>query len=145
MGLDLTGIGAIFNLGTTIIDKVWPNKAEAELAKLKLFELTQAGEFKEIEAELAKAKMQVDVNIAEANSGSNFRGGWRPFAGWVCGLGMLYSVLLQPLITGLIRAFVVGMQAFSMPDVDTSVLMTLLLGMLGLGSFRTYEKTAIKK
>lgn len=142
--MDITGLGAVFNLGTTIIDKFWPDKVEAERVKIELFKMTQAGEFKELEAELAKAKMQVDVNIAEANSGSNFRGGWRPFAGWVCGLGMLYSVLLQPLITGLIRAFAVGMTAFSMPDVDTSVLMTLLLGMLGLGGYRTFERVTKK-
>lgn len=145
MGLDLTGIGAIFNLGTTIIDKIWPNKAEAEIAKLRLFELTQAGEFKEIEAELAKAKMQVDVNIAEANSGSNFRGGWRPFIGWICGFGLLYAVLAQPLITGFVQAFKPGMEKFVMPAVDVTALMTLLLGMLGLGGYRTYEKTTAKK
>lgn len=144
MGLDITGLGSLFNLGTTIIDKIWPNKAEADQAKLKLFELTQAGEFKEIEAELARARMQVDVNIEEAKSDSVFKGGWRPFTGWVCGLGMLYSVMLQPIITGLIRAFVPGMTAFSMPDVDTAVLMTLLLGMLGLGGYRTYERVAKK-
>lgn len=138
--MDLTGIGAVFNMGSKIIDKFWPDKAEAERIKIELFKMTQAGEFKELEADIARARMQVDVNIEEAKSPSLFKGGWRPFAGWVCGLGMLYSVLLQPLITGFVRAFVVGMAAFSMPDVDTSVLMTLLLGMLGLGGLRSYDR-----
>lgn len=144
MGLDITGLGSLFNLGTTIIDKIWPNKAEAEQAKLRLFELTQAGEFKEIEAELEKARMQIQVNTAEAQSNSNFRGGWRPFVGWVCGFGLCYAVLLQPLITGFIQGFVPNKAGFIMPSVETDVLMTLLIGMLGLGTFRTYEKVAKK-
>jgi hypothetical protein len=144
MGFDLTGLGAVFNMGSKIIDKIWPDKAEAERAKIELFKMTQAGEFKELEAEIERARMQVDVNIAEAQSGSLFKGGWRPFAGWVCGFGMMYSVLLQPLATGFIRAFVPDSAAFVMPDVDTSVLMTLLLGMLGLGGMRTFERNAGK-
>ena len=143
--MDITGLGAIFSMGGKIIDKIWPDKVEAEKAKLKLFELTQAGEFKELEAELEKARMQVDVNTAEANAGSNFRGGWRPFIGWICGMGLAYAVLLQPLITGVVRATVPEMQGFVMPNVQTDALMALLFGMLGLGGYRTYEKTTTKK
>ena len=142
--MDITGLGSLFKLGTTIIDKVWPDKAEAEKAKLRLFELTQAGEFKELEADLERARMQVGVNTAEAQSGSNFRGGWRPFIGWVCGMGLAYAVLLQPLATGVIQATVPNMQGFVMPDVQTDALMALLFGMLGLGGYRTYEKVVKK-
>ena len=144
MGFDITGLCAVFSMGSKIIDKIWPDKVEAEKAKLKLFEMQQAGEFKELEAELEKAKMQVDVNTAEANSGSNFRGGWRPFIGWICGTGLAYAVLIQPLATGLIQAFVPEMKTFIMPSVQTDALMALLFGMLGLGGYRTYEKV-IKK
>jgi hypothetical protein len=142
--MDFTGIGAIFNMGSKIIDKIWPDKVEAEKAKLKLFELQQAGEFKELEAELEKARMQVAVNTAEAQSGSNFRGGWRPFIGWVCGVGLAYAVLIQPVATGFIQAFVPEMNKFQMPGVETDALMALLFGMLGLGGYRTYEKVVKK-
>ena len=144
MSLDITGLGSVFALGKTIIDKVWPDKVEAEKAKLKLFEMTQAGEFKELEAELEKARMQVAVNVEEARSGSNFRGGWRPFVGWTCGVGLAYAVLIQPLATGLIQAFVPDMKTFAMPNVQTDALMALLFGMLGLGGYRTYEKVVKK-
>lgn len=144
MGLDITGLGSLFSLGKTIIDKIWPDKVEAEKAKLKLFEMVQAGEFKELEAELEKARMQVAVNTAEAQSDSNFRGGWRPFIGWVCGVGLAYAVLIQPVATGFIQAFVPEMNKFQMPGVETDALMALLFGMLGLGGYRTYEKV-IKK
>jgi len=142
--MDITGLGAIFNMGSKIIDKFWPDKVEAERVKIELFKMTQAGEFKELEAELEKARMQVGVNTAEANSGSNFRGGWRPFIGWICGMGLAYAVLLQPLITGVVRATVPEMQGFVMPDVQTDALMALLFGMLGLGGYRTYEKVVKK-
>lgn len=142
--MDFTGIGAIFNMGSKIIDKIWPDKIEAEKAKLKLFEMQQAGEFKDLEAELQKARMQVDVNVAEAQSGSNFRGGWRPFIGWVCGSGLCYAVLLQPIMTGIIQATVPEMRTFVMPSVQTDALMALLFGMLGLGGYRTYEKVVKK-
>jgi hypothetical protein len=142
--MDITGLGAVFNMGSKIIDKFWPDKVEAERVKIELFKMTQAGEFKELEAELEKARMQVDVNTAEAQSGSNFRGGWRPFIGWVCGMGLLYALLLQPIITGLVQALVPGKAAFIMPAVDVAALMTLLLGMLGLGGYRTYEKVVKK-
>jgi hypothetical protein len=142
--MDITGLGSVFNLGSKIIDKFWPDKVEAERVKIELFKMTQAGEFKELEAELEKARMQVEVNTAEAQSGSNFRGGWRPFIGWICGLGLAYAVLLQPLITGVVRATVPEMQGFVMPDVQTDALMALLFGMLGLGGYRTYEKVVKK-
>ena len=45
--------------------------------------------------ELALA--QIEVNKAEAASGSVFKGGWRPFIGWVCGIAFLYHFVLQPL------------------------------------------------
>ena len=144
MSFDLTGFGAAFGLVGKVIDKIFPDKEAADKAKLELLKMQQAGEFKELEAELQKAQMQVNVNVEEAKSFSNFRGGWRPFVGWVCGLGLLYSVLLQPLITALIQTFVPGYAQYKMPNVETEVLMTLLLGMLGLGGYRTFEKVAKK-
>lgn len=144
MSFDLTGFGAAFGLVGKVIDKIFPDKESADKAKLELLKMQQAGEFKELEAELQKAQMQVNINVEEAKSLSNFRGGWRPFVGWVCGLGLLYSVLLQPLITALIQTFVPGYAQYKMPNVETEVLMTLLLGMLGLGGYRTFERVVKK-
>lgn len=138
--MDITGIGAIFNMGSKIIDKFWPDKAEAERIKIELFRMTQEGEFKELEADLERTRLQVQVNTAEAQSGSNFRGGWRPFIGWVCGVGLLYSVLFRPVASGIMQIWHPG---FTMPETGGEELFTLLAGMLGLGSLRTFEK--IKK
>jgi hypothetical protein len=86
--------------------------------------------------ELAVA--QIEVNKAEAASGSVFKGGWRPFIGWVCGSAFAYHFVLQPVIVFVVLA--VGVDLPPLPEFDMTSLMTVLMGMLGLGGLRTYEK-----
>jgi roadblock/LC7 domain-containing protein len=76
------------------------------------------------------AAFQLEVNKTEAAHKSLFVAGWRPFIGWCCGLGLLYSVLLSPLL---------GVW-FDMPAIDSSILMQTMTGILGLGVLRSYEK-----
>jgi hypothetical protein len=86
--------------------------------------------------ELATA--QIEVNKAEAASGSLFKGGWRPFIGWVCGGAFAYHFVLQPVIVfGVLTA---GIDLPPLPEFDMASLMTVMMGMLGLGGLRTYEK-----
>ena len=86
--------------------------------------------------ELATA--QIEVNKAEAASGSLFKGGWRPFIGWVCGGAFAYHFVLQPVIVfGVLTA---GINLPPLPEFDMASLMTVMMGMLGLGGLRTYEK-----
>jgi len=132
MGLDITGIGSIFDFGSKVIDKIFPDKTEAEKAKLAMLQLQQAGEFKEIESELAVLTEQSKVNLEEAKSGNIFVSGWRPFVGWSCGAGLTYSVLAQPLL----KAF--GVDA---PVTDTGVLIQMLFAMLGIAGMRSWEKS----
>jgi len=81
---------------------------------------------------------QVEVNKAEAESGSVFKGGWRPFIGWVCGAAFAYHFVLQPLI--LFGVTAAGVQIPELPTFDMTSLMTVMMGMLGLGGLRSYEK-----
>ena len=80
---------------------------------------------------------QIEVNKAEAASASIFKGGWRPFVGWVCGVAMLYHFLLQPIIVFILSASGV---TFDLPQFDMGSLMTILMGLLGLGGLRSFEK-----
>ena len=80
---------------------------------------------------------QIEVNKAEAASASIFKGGWRPFVGWVCGVAMLYHFLLQPIIVFILSASGV---TFDLPQFDMGSLMTILMGLLGIGSLRSFEK-----
>lgn len=84
------------------------------------------------------AMAQIEVNKAEAASGSIFKGGWRPFIGWVCGFAFMYHFVLQPLIVFGVTA--AGITIPPLPEFDMSSLMTVMMGMLGLGGLRTFEK-----
>ena len=86
--------------------------------------------------ELALA--QISVNQAEAASGSTFKGGWRPFIGWVCGFAFFYHFVGLPLALFVIA--LTGTQIPPLPEFDMGTLLTVLGGMLGIGSLRTYEK-----
>ena len=77
------------------------------------------------------AKGQLEVNKVEAAHKSLFVSGWRPCIGWICGLSLFYSTILSPIL---------GIW-FTVPPVDSSLLTTVLMGMLGLGAMRTVEKT----
>ena len=84
------------------------------------------------------ALAQIKVNEAEASSGSLFKGGWRPFVGWVCGVAFCYHFIIQPLIV-----FIVALTGTTIPDLpsfDMGTLLTVLGGLLGIGGLRRYEK-----
>ena len=92
----------------------------------------------EMDMQLHNANLaQIEVNKAEAASGSIFKGGWRPFVGWVCGVAMLYHFLLQPIIVFTLSAAGI---TFDLPEFDMGSLMTILMGLLGLGGLRSFEK-----
>ena len=83
------------------------------------------------------AKGQLEVNKVEAASKSMFVAGWRPFIGWVCGIGFLANFILIPMANfGLALAEV----SITIPMIDTTQMMPVLMGMLGLGAMRTVEK-----
>lgn len=126
------GIDDILGAGLKIFEKIIPDpKAKAE-AELELFKMKQAGDFKELEAQLEVIRNQAEINKIEAANTNMFIAGWRPAAGWVCVIGLGYQFIARPLLVGL-----GGFAA--LPTID-EVLMELLFGMLGLGAFRTAEK-----
>ena len=127
MGLLDTLVGPV----TSIIDKIVPDKDQA--AKL-------AHEIATMSEKMANEQMlaQIEVNKAEAASGSLFKGGWRPSIGWICGLALFWSFILQPFLVFFLLVF--GVDLPPLPEVGTADLMPILLGMLGLGGLRSYEK-----
>mgnify|MGYP003673927009 FL=1 len=85
------------------------------------------------------AKGQLEINKAEAASGSLFKGGWRPFIGWTSGVAFAYHFVLQPILVFVLTAS--GVDLPELPEFDMSTLLTVLGGMLGIGGLRSYEKT----
>jgi len=84
------------------------------------------------------AKGQLAVNAQEAKHRSIFVAGWRPCCGWVCSLALMVHFLLIPL-ADVVMAFL-GQEPVPYPAFDMDTLMTVLLGMLGLGGLRSFEK-----
>ena len=85
------------------------------------------------------AKGQLEVNKAEAAHKSLFVAGWRPFVGWTCGVALAWHFVGQPLVVFGIA--VAGVDTPELPTFEMESLLTVLLGMLGLGGLRTFEKT----
>lgn len=110
----------------TLIDKVSDNVDRFTLDKQEKAELI---------AEINKA--QLEVNKVEAGHTSRFVSGWRPFTGWICATALGYHYILQPLLTFILYSF--G-HAIELPVFDMTTLTTVLLGMLGLGGMRSFEK-----
>tara|TARA_R110002074_G_scaffold188843_1_gene354578 strand:+ start:958 stop:1362 length:405 start_codon:yes stop_codon:yes gene_type:complete len=83
------------------------------------------------------AKGQMEINKTEAAHKSLFVAGWRPAVGWTCCLGMASNFLVIPMAN-----FVLALSgsAIVVPLLDTGEMMPVLMGMLGLGAMRTYEK-----
>ena len=84
------------------------------------------------------ALAQIEVNKAEAASGSFFKGGWRPFVGWVCAVAFAYHFVIQPLLIFIFSY--VGIEPPDLPQFQMNTLLTVLGGLLGIGGLRTYEK-----
>ena len=113
-----------------VIDRLFPDSEKRELARL------------EIQTKLQESLNQLDmaqmeVNKAEAANASIFVAGWRPCVGWVCAAAFAYHFVLQPLLVFLMAS--VGHE-IKLPQFDMGELMTVLMGMLGLGGLRTMEK-----
>lgn len=125
----LDPVTALLDIGGKVIERIWPNPADAANAKFELFKLQQSGELQQIAG-------QLKINEAEASNPSVFVSGWRPFVGWVCGFGLVYSFIGQPLLAwGSVNFhFVIP------PTLDLGTLLTILGGMLGLSGLRTAEK-----
>ena len=115
----LAAINALVGPVSAILDKVIPDKDLREKLSHEI-------------ATMADKQMsaQIEVNKVEASHKSLFVAGWRPAIGWICGLALLYSTIVSPIL---------GIW-FTVPAVDTSLLTTVLMGMLGLGTLRTVEK-----
>ena len=124
-------LGKLFSGGTVkavagVIDELHTSEEEKEQLKLR---------YAEVESKLKEK--QLDINKVEAGHRSIFVSGWRPFLGWVSGLSIGYVYLFQPLLDMILQMFGVKVDWVVL---DLGQLMPLILGMLGLGGLRSFEK-----
>ncbi len=122
MALDPLTAG--IDLATTIIGKVWPDKSAQQAAELA--------------AAVAIVQGQLDANKAEAASPSAFTSGWRPGVGWVCVIALAMQYVARPMLSWV--GIITGHPFPELPGIDDA-LWQLMLGMLGMGGLRSYDKT----
>ncbi len=131
------GIDDAIAAGLRIIDKVIPDPQAKAAAALEAVKLKQAGEFKEMDAQLQAMQMQASITLEEAKSESLWKSGARPGALWVCVAGLACQFVVGPFFTW--AAALAGVDA-PFPSLDIETLMGLLAALLGLGVYRTVEK-----
>jgi hypothetical protein len=126
----LDPLSAILEVGGKLIDKLIPDPKQKAEAIIKLEELRQSGD-------LAIISSQMKLNEVEAANTNLFVSGWRPFVGWVCGGALAFQMIVGPLLVWVFLSFE---HPIDLPAMQTELLTTLLIGMLGLGGMRTVEK-----
>lgn len=110
-------------------------------AREKALEMQKAQQAYDLE--LAKLDQQIQIgqietNKIEATNPNLFVSGWRPFVGWVCAFALAYVAILEPVVRFIAQ---VGFgYTGTFPVIDTTLTMQVLLGMLGLGTLRSFDK-----
>ena len=137
MIMSINPLDALFELGKSAIDKIWPDPIKRAEEYRLLEEMKQQGDLAELSAKVQLLTGQIEVNKIEAASKSFFVAAWRPFVGWVCGFGLAYVSILEPFMR-----FIASMNGYTgeFPVIDTTITMQVLIGMLGLTAARTREK-----
>lgn len=133
----MLGLDDIIGGVVQVVNKFIPDPQAQAQMQLELAKLKQADDFKQIDAALQMAQQQTDINKAEAKSSNLFVSGWRPATGWICAIAFAYHYVVQPLAA---FAFAANGTPVVLPEFDMSTLMTLLMGMLGLGGMRSFDK-----
>lgn len=133
MGINPLVATKALDSAVAIIDELFTTKEEKATARMALYELEQRGVF-----------AQIAVNTEEAKSANMFVAGWRPAIGWVCGTAFAANYIVLPLI----QTVAIYYSAFTgeyvdlggLPTLNMAEMMPVLMGMLGIGTLRTYEK-----
>ena len=140
----LDPLSALFELGKSAIDKIWPDPIKRAEEIRKLEELKQAGDLAQMQMQVDLMLAQLKVNAVEAQHRSIFVAGWRPFIGWVGGVSLAYAGVLHPLLTWiwslLIATGRIPFDASPPPHIESGILGTIVTGMLGIGGMRSFEK-----
>ena len=127
----MLGIGEVSALVNTVISRILPDKAAEAKAILDSYE-------KEQDRQAEVAKKQLEVNSVEAANPSLFVSGWRPGFAWLCIFVFACQYVIEPWVVWLCQLAGVHVPAF--PELSSGDLFNALLGLLGLGGMRTFER-----
>lgn len=125
--MSLDPVTAALDIGGKLIDRIFPDPAQAAAAKLELVRLERSGEL-----------AQIAVNVEEAKSTNWFVAGGRPFVIWVCAIALGYASIIEP-IARFIASVCFGYSG-PFPEIDTMLTLQMLGGLLGLSGLRSHDK-----
>jgi hypothetical protein len=130
-------IASLIPIIGSVLDKVIPNASEREKVKMEIQLKLAENETELVKLFAAQDQGQIEINKEEAKSNSLFIAGWRPAVGWICAFGCVWAFILKPILDWGVAA---AGSTVALPVFQTGELMSLLLGLLGMGTLRTYEK-----
>lgn len=107
---------------------------------LELARLDAAIAQTEAQLVVSLSQAQTRVNEIEAASEDKFVSRWRPAIGWICGAAYAYEFVVQPLLAFVLAASGAPVSVASLPKIDVAELSMVLMGMLGLGAMRSFDK-----
>jgi len=116
----------------TLVDRLTPDVNLRKEAKIEIEKAL-------IDTANTALLAQIEVNKQEAQHPSVFVAGWRPATGWICAAAFGYNFIVHPMLGYILPLFTEVSQM--PPAIDVGPMLTVLLGMLGLGGLRTYEKS----
>lgn len=143
--MSIDPVSALFDVGKSVIERIWPDPVKQAEEIRKLEEMRQTGDLERMNAQVRLLTGQMAINAKEAEHKSVFVAGWRPWIGWVGGMSLAYQFLIYPLFLWLWAlaslAFTIpeGFEPPPLPVADD--LYTIVLGMLGIGAMRSYDKS----
>jgi len=121
-----SGVGEMADKFAGVVDRFVETPEERKAADALLMKIQQQPD-----------KWQTEINKIEAGHRTVFVAGWRPFIGWVCGVGLAFHFIVFPLAVWI--AALAG-TTIEPPTLETEALMTLVVSLLGLSATRSYEK-----
>lgn len=126
-------ITVIAGLATTVINRLWPDKTQAQKDLFRL-------ELEKILAESALLKGQLEINAAEASNPNRKWITWRELVGYICAFALMWIYIIQPVVLFGFAAYGAPISKADLPDFDFLALMGLLTNLLGIGALKTFEK-----
>ena len=140
----LDPLSALFSIGKSVIERIWPDPVKQAIEIRKLQEVEQKGVLAKLGAHVQLLTGQMEINKIEAGHKSIFVAGWRPAIGWTGAVALFYQFVFYPL---LLWIWQIADALFEIPVGvtppllgDTEALYTIILGMLGIGAMRSYDK-----
>lgn len=144
-------LSAAFELGNSVINKIWPDPAKQAEEQRKLAELYQNGDLEKLNAHVQLMLKQADINLADAKSSNWFQASWRPAIGWVGAISLALMYVPKAIVQTYIwtvQALTIldgwdGVSALSVPafpDLGVGDVVGLLTSMLGVAAMRSFDK-----